>query len=304
MELKKPAVLVQDTFPLGNSSYLGENKRLIPCTFQSSEDLLSHEPRGAYTTGRTVNRNSVLEFDFHVNRLSESFNTIFEKQLLENQSLAPILLASLNLGVASFTSQNPNISHEMKLTLFLTKPSENEANLFTHVTELPSFPESVTVEARRAERHNPTIKDTEWVRLRKKLEELKSPESNDVLLVTDTGDILEGSQSNFFAVDEEGTLQTAPDDLVLPGTIRNIVISAAKEIGIPVSMVAPKVEDATSWSSCFLTSSSRLLLPVNEVLFPEAEPPFQLSFETSETVKKLQELLWKDMQRRSTPLSG
>mmetsp|Transcript_30970 Transcript_30970/g.38241 ORF Transcript_30970/g.38241 Transcript_30970/m.38241 type:complete len:99 (+) Transcript_30970:84-380(+) len=52
---------------------LVKNGQVVTCNqYQNAKDWLSSAPRGAYTTARTVCRNSVFEFESHVERLSES----------------------------------------------------------------------------------------------------------------------------------------------------------------------------------------------------------------------------------------
>jgi len=307
MESKEPIViLVKDEFSLSNTEYEGENRTIIPCPFKNSEELLSHEPRGGYSTGRTVGRNSLLEFDFHVNRMTTSFNSIFTEHTFNNQRMQSILFPSLQLGVQTYLSRFPQIQNELKLTFFITKSVANndkdKVTLFTHVVELPSFPRSVNVEVRRAERHNPNIKDTDWVKQRKALELQKAKDVNEVVMLTEDGFITEGTQTNFFVLDNGGTIITASDDQILPGTIRNIVLDICKDKNIPLSLNTPNVKDISNWNAVFLTSSSRLILPIQSLRFPEEDPPIEHSFSTPESVKHLQELLWKNLQKRSTKL--
>jgi len=238
MEKVPIAILVRDHFHLNTLNYCGENRQIIPCSFNSAEEMLSHEPRGAYSTGRTVNRNSVLELDFHVQRMKSSFHSIFtHTNMISDQCMHNLLFPSLQLGVNTFVKKYPEIKGDMKLTLFLTEDSnrmDKDAILFTHVSPLPIFPKSVNVEVRRASRHNPNVKDTEWVKLRKELDLKKAMDVNEVLIATESGDILEGTQTNFFVMDKSGKFQTAPEDQILPGTIRSIVLDLLKEKQLPL----------------------------------------------------------------------
>ena len=67
---------------------------------------------------------------------------------------------------------------------------------------LPSFP--VKVEVRGSPRAMATAKDSSWVADRAPLEALKREDVNELLLATDEGALLEGSQTNFFAIEEDG----------------------------------------------------------------------------------------------------
>jgi len=187
------------------------------------------------------------------------------------------------------------------LTMFLTK-SIDMTVLYTHVIQLGQFPKMVNVEVRAAHRHNPNVKNTEWVRIRKSLEENKGRDSNEVLMITEDGFITEGTQTNFFVLNSNGTIQTAPDEQILPGTIRNIVLDICKDVGIHVILEAPNVRTISKWESVFLTSSSRLILPIQLMRFMEVDPVKEYSFSQSNSISQMQELLWKELQKRSTQL--
>jgi branched-subunit amino acid aminotransferase/4-amino-4-deoxychorismate lyase len=77
---------------------------------------------------------------------------------------------------------------------------------------------------------------------------------------------LEGTQTNFAAFDADGTLCTAGAG-VLEGTVRRVVLELAAEAGVRVSLTAPRLSDVTRWTGAALTSTSRLLLPVDEVVY-------------------------------------
>jgi len=212
-----------------------------------------------------------------------------------------LLFPSLQSSVQTFVHQYADTSSEMKLTMFLTLPKPDTAVLFTHVVELPKFPKSVAIEIRNAHRENPNVKDTDWVKARKSLEEKKSADVNEVVMMTAKG-ITEGTQSNCFVINSNGVVITAPDDQILPGTIRNIVLSICQKAGTPLELKLPQISDISHWKSVFLTSSSRLILPVEKVICPEEDPPKEYHFSISETTLQLQELLWKELQTRSRKL--
>jgi len=55
--------------------------------------------------------------------------------------------------------------------------------------------------------------------------------------------------------------------------------------GIPVVLAAPKVDDADSWDGMFITSTSRLVLPVDTLELPDGRV---LEFGRSELLRRLQ----------------
>lgn len=86
--------------------------------------------------------------------------------------------------------------------------------------------------------------------------------------------LLEGTQTNFFALSADGrSLLTAPEGAVLSGTVRRLVVhEVADALGLYVKEAPPTLDGALSggWSGAFLTSTSRLVLPVDELLLPAA----------------------------------
>lgn len=96
------------------------------------------------------------------------------------------------------------------------------------------------------------------------------------LLLNNAGEVLEGESSNFFALVDgdpaSGTslLQTA-EEHVLAGTVRQHVlhqfhqVPAADFAGVELEMVPPNIRDLARWKGAFLTSTTRQVLPVDEL---------------------------------------
>jgi hypothetical protein len=100
-------------------------------------------------------------------------------------------------------------------------------DFFAHICELPPIPSPpIKVEIRGAPRHNAKAKDSNWVRWgfpanrphhamgphtpagrdRKWLEDLKPPDVNELVLRNEDGLLLEGTQTNFYAI-MDGTVR-------------------------------------------------------------------------------------------------
>ena len=72
---------------------------------------------------------------------------------------------------------------------------------FCHCAVLPPIPSPpIKVEIRGSPRSNAKAKDSEWVRDRKHLEDLKPPDVNEIILHDEKGALFEGSQTNFYAI--------------------------------------------------------------------------------------------------------
>jgi len=78
--------------------------------------------------------------------------------------------------------------------------------------------------------------------------------------------VLEGLSSNFFSV-LDGVIYTAGAGVLL-GSVRNVVISVCQQHGIPLKLEAPRIADRCRWQGAFITSTSRLVLPVHELILP------------------------------------
>eukprot|EP01067_Filipodium_phascolosomae_P008059 Filipodium_phascolosomae@DN6775_c0_g1_i1.p1 len=133
------------------------------------------------------------------------------------------------------------------------------------VQSIPEPPTTAKIQLRLAVRHNPQVKSTQWARDRQILEKMKSKDTEEIGLVSDAGAVTEGLSSNFFVINNVGSLETASTEAVLPGTVRECVIKACERLGIPVKFSAPRVSEAGSWRSAFITSTSRLVMPVDTV---------------------------------------
>lgn len=138
--------------------------------------------------------------------------------------------------------------------------------LVTHAIPLPSRrAPPVIVHVGGAPRHNAAAKDSEWVRQRVSLEAAKPAHVEEMLLMDEgSGAVLEGTQTNFFAILPSGVVQTAGEG-VLHGTVRRIVLEVCAQEGIQVQLEAPTISEAHTWQSAFLSSTSRLVLPLDQV---------------------------------------
>lgn len=138
-----------------------------------------------------------------------------------------------------------------------------------HFTPLPSIPPNkrVKVEIERKERKAPEIKDSQWVRDRQTLEKNKPGDVNEVLLMDDQEQLYEGMASNFLVV-KDGAVVCASLDHILLGSILKIVIKVCEKHNIPLKWEFPLLQDGRQgkWEGCFLTSTSRLLLPIETIL--------------------------------------
>ncbi|CAM9714965.1 unnamed protein product [Phaeothamnion confervicola] len=247
---------------------------------ETSKAFLTRFPRGAYTTARTVGRNAVFEFEAHVERVAQTAELMLGDKsprypsLVDPVRLRPRVLRCVGGCMARFYQQFPDEAGELKLTLLADweLDADDAFHLYCHGLPLPPLPKPpIIIEVRGAPRENALAKDSQWVSDRKGLEALKHPDSNEIVLPAADGALLEGTQTNFYAV-VNGTLHTAGAG-VLEGTVRRLVLEVCAAHGIPVSLTPPNVRDVSRWEGALISSTSRLALPVDEVLLPAEGRP-------------------------------
>lgn len=78
------------------------------------------------------------------------------------------------------------------------------------------------------------------------------------------GNLYEGLSSNFFVIQQDGSLQTAPIESVLVGTIMKRVLRDWKFSEIIFEH--PNVNEIGIWKGAFITSTSRLILPIHAII--------------------------------------
>jgi branched-chain amino acid aminotransferase len=86
----------------------------------------------------------------------------------------------------------------------------------------------------------------------------------EALLVNEQGMITEGSRSNIFFVKGD-ELFTAPDKLVLGGITRKYVLDICKEKKIDVVLKCVSVADLHEFQAVFMTGTSPMVLPFNQI---------------------------------------
>ncbi|KAI8989430.1 aminotransferase [Pilobolus umbonatus] len=251
------------------------------------EFILSY-PRGAYTGMRTFERDSIVELTLHMKRIIQSLSSMTfphpGEEIESNrvkQALSPlrdynkleaILVPLLKKGLSVYYDEVDTECHdEAKVSVMVTYSLEKESPILAaHFMKLPavSLTKRVAVDVENKARQAPVIKDSQWVRDRETLEKFKSNEVNEVILKDDMGQLYEGISSNFVAVRRDSNnnpvLMCAPLDHILLGTILKLVMILCEKHNIKIEWTYPKLEDASAgkWEGCFITSTSRLLLPI------------------------------------------
>ncbi|KAF0699989.1 Aste57867_9469 [Aphanomyces stellatus] len=252
---------------------------------------------GEYTCLRVVNQR-ISMWDFHQRRLLVPDAAAGD--LLEQEILAAVDSAHLDAPV-----------------MVTVLCADNAYRI--HVCKMPSLrmdvasgnvqPISVLVHGRP--RTNAHVKHVQWIQDRAPLEShararataLHLPEPfGEVLLHAASTDgttrLLEGLITNFFVLENHGTLVTADAD-ILPGSTRALVLEACSRLRIPVRLEAPCLQDAATWSAAFVTSVVKIIVPVR-ALYTDEDDFVQTIPSSSPIVSNLRAAVLADLQAPPT----
>lgn len=285
------------------------NDRCVPFPYASKEEFLLKGNRGAYTTARSVDQNAVFEFEAHVERLAQTTRLMMEKEdaaqdiiaehddILKVENLKPKLIESIGEGMSVFR-QNNEEGQEMKITVLMTWENQSY-DIFTLVAPLGDRPvQPVKVEVGGKPRSNALAKDSEWTRQRRALEEQKPADVNEIILMDDSGSLYEGMQTNFYVV-QDGCVRTA-DEGILEGTVRKMILEVCKREGVPLNFEPPNIHEIDAWDGIFISSTSRLLLPITEITYEVDGEKRKRIFEEDTLVSKLEKLILGEFRGLST----
>jgi len=274
--------MVAPVIPLATKYTLVCNNERVACDL-CSEGLLKTYPRGPYTTGRTHHRNSIFEFDFHNSRIAESTSLMVAAgslarptdfaRLTDPATLRPEFLATLRTAVKHFGEEHSE--GEMKVTTLLNvDESSGKHQLLVHVQPLGIRPDlPVKVQILGHPRENAAAKDSLWITAREGLWEGREANTHEVILMDDDGRLMEGLSSNFYAIthakdSKPAVLYTAKEGVLL-GTVRDLALKLCPGQGIEVVEHPPNIKDMASYDEVFISSTSRWVLPVGEVVLPD-----------------------------------
>ncbi|PJF18534.1 hypothetical protein PSACC_01680 [Paramicrosporidium saccamoebae] len=207
-------------------------------------ELLLNYSGCVYTTLRTIdNGKRIVELAAHARRLDDA--------------LVSILQAAL--------PDDPTCNY--KITVIVTK------NKILAIPEaMPPKPSFVQIEIKSLSRRTPTIKSTNWVADRQSVEQARRPESNEIVMLK--GDeLVEGLSSNLAVIRTIGDfieIRTAPKGRVLAGTIMELVKQAVEGMNnVKLIEECPRMAKLSSYEAVFITSTSRLVMPVDCIILPD-----------------------------------
>jgi branched-chain amino acid aminotransferase len=223
-------------------------------------------PPGAYTTMRTYHHNRLLRLGQHLRRLEESAALLGEPASRLDDT-------AVGRSIGAILGQVPG--RDQRFRLIYAPP-----RLFVLIEPFPAFPPSLYDEGvwcvtTPLLRENPHAKSTAFIAPAAAALGTLPEGAHEALMVAADGAVLEGLSSNFFAVTpprrrnshpagKTGTVLRTEGERVLMGVTRSLVIEVAAGM-MPLSTVAVHHDELPAVRECFLTSTSREIMPVVKV---------------------------------------
>ncbi|KAF9276829.1 hypothetical protein BGZ68_009713 [Mortierella alpina] len=288
----------------------------VSYTDKGANAVLLDYPPGAYTAMRTFDRVGIMDFSGHVDRLVSSLSQIhfpeseqadIAEAVTVRRGLAPYRDAEtlktemaelVRAALKAYYQQSSGLD-EAKVTVLCTwNTLTNEPLVIAQVEPLKIPTERrCKVKVHGSPRHHATAKDSQWVRDRTALEASLSKDMNEALLLDDASqDLYEGLSSNLFAFDgARQTIITAPLDSVLKGTILKVVLAVCEEQKIPIEFKFPNLKHFDEWEGAFITSTSRLVLPIETIVLPNGS---EKVFGESKVIDLIRTLVLQECKKR------
>jgi branched-chain amino acid aminotransferase len=213
-----------------------------------------HLPNGAYTTLRTYDTDRIIGLSAHLQRLIDS-STLLQRPY-------PIDPAAIRSALREV------IAHERQpaLRVRLTVPLDVD-QIFISVEPFELYPAAfyqrgVRCATTRLSRHIPRAKSTDFIAPSRESKAANDPAIHELLMVSRTGEILEGISSNFFAV-QNNVLHTADERRLGRHHAPHRSANSSSIISIDYSPI--RMKDLSYVTEAFITSSSREVMPVIQI---------------------------------------
>mmetsp|Transcript_4745 Transcript_4745/g.8284 ORF Transcript_4745/g.8284 Transcript_4745/m.8284 type:complete len:332 (-) Transcript_4745:75-1070(-) len=235
----------------------------------------------AYTTAMTYNtQQAVINYPAHIDRLIHSSNSILNRTVIpehlqkQTKTLLRVLSNSIlgALNVLNASKDSGNSSEEALLIICYDGACHNlYIRASFHESILSMDTKYETVELRHGFRVQPLSKNTNWVNERQYLESVRHDAASETILCNDNCELLEGTVSNLFIVNADGSVSTSNDLHVLNGHMRGLVLEVLRELNVKVCMNSVCINECVSQDGnlliegMFLTSAVRFLNGVENV---------------------------------------
>lgn len=214
-------------------------------------------PEGVYSTLRTVQKNKIFQFSFHLNRLVESYSL--------SKNSFDFDINKIRSPLNGITNEFP--AEEVRIRIHIPLSEPEKCYIVLEELSTPrkfAYENGVFVNTNNLTRNNPKAKLTSFIQ---KSEEIKNycKENNleESLILSPEQNLLEGLSSNFFAVQYKHIFTA--DNEVLSGATRDIILDEARKAKIGINYSPISYDQIEKIEEAFISSTSRGLLPVVKI---------------------------------------
>jgi branched-chain amino acid aminotransferase len=216
---------------------------------------------GVYSALRTFDHNKFLYLEHHIQRTRSSMALLGWPDELDE--------AGLRQGLHEACSNYPMAEARVRFDFLAAPPHHLGTDSRLLIGLMPFTPPPPQLYqagvhvgfAPDLARQNPLAKTAAFAQTRRVYK--IGGEIYEYLLLSEAGEILEGTGTNFYAV-LDGVFHTAGSG-VLAGITRKIILDLAKELNIPVRLEPVQVAQIPQLTEAALSGSSRGLLPVVQI---------------------------------------
>lgn len=210
-----------------------------------------------YEVIRVINSTPVF-LELHLNRL---FNSIKLMGLVAPER------SFITKKIIDLLKANPITENNIRISLVYNSHSKPDLLIYFIPSTYPNDYQKtngIKIKTLKANRDNPNAK-IENINLRANANAIiKETGCYDVLLINKDGYITEGSRSNVMFI-KNNYLISAPLKMILSGISRQVVINAAKDIGIQVKEELITADEISSFDGAILTGTSPGILPIASI---------------------------------------
>eukprot|EP00980_Cylindrotheca_fusiformis_P011710 scaffold2783_cov129-Cylindrotheca_fusiformis.AAC.11 len=237
--------------------------------------------------------------EFHIDRLEASYKTLksltAQKTTIakeKSKKLVEVILKAAESTLKDVKADSDRNTVVIVMVTILWQPLDSDINIRGHafstldttqvINDVPDpIQVAIAVDEQRIlpDRFNdcPQSKLSTWCRRRRPLEQsFKRKGVGEVILTKMERDgkiqLLEGLTSNVFVIYPGNVLRTPPNDLVLGGYARHLVLETAARCGLEVEIGPILMDESSLWLEMFVTSSIRLVSPVREIIVLGLDP--------------------------------